>query len=416
MKRILSYLAIFIATMNCYAQITFEKGYFISNQGERVECLIKNVDWKDSPEEFIYKETSTSSPKTNKINYVKEFGVYNFSKYIKAYVNIDKSSDLPESFSDVRNPIFEKETLFLKVLIEGDASLFYYGNRNLKRFFFKKDNDTIKQFIHKKYLSSNGGVKTGSIHINERYKQQISNSFKCSKISIKQIESLSYKESSLSNFFIKYNQCKNAEFKQFNKNKNKSSFELTAKIGLNNSSLQSNDESYNDNNRNTRSVNYGSKTGMRFGLEGELILPFNRNKWSLFLEGSYQYFKKQKTTESDFVVGGVLIHETDYKSIEAVLGLKYYFFLNEKSKIAIALGYLQDTPINSTIVIERKDGTTFDFLEIGGGSSLVIATAYEYNKYSIELRYNSRNLYANSYTPWLFDYNSLSLNIGYTIF
>lgn len=37
------------------AQINFEKGYFISNDNEKIECLIKSIDWKNNPTEFKYK-------------------------------------------------------------------------------------------------------------------------------------------------------------------------------------------------------------------------------------------------------------------------------------------------------------------------------------------------------------------------
>ena len=41
--------------MNCFAQISFEKGYFINNANQKTNCLIKNQDWKDNPTEFEYK-------------------------------------------------------------------------------------------------------------------------------------------------------------------------------------------------------------------------------------------------------------------------------------------------------------------------------------------------------------------------
>ena len=402
----------FIATTTCYAQITFEKGYFISNSGEKIECLIKNIAWKDNPTEFIYKHNASSSEKTNTIKSVKEFGVYNYSKYIRVNVNIDKSSDITGKLSDNRNPVFIKDILFLKVLIEGDASLFAYEESNLKRFFFKKGTDTIKQLIYKRYLSPNEPhTATGKININERYKQQLFNSLKCQVISIKKIESLSYKENSLNNFFIKYNQCKNSTVKQFNKTNNINSFQLTAKIGLNNSSLKIHNESFND----SRNTNFGGKLGVRFGLEGEFILPFNKNKWSIFLEADYQSFKKQKTTENNSISGGMLISKVDYSSIEAILGVKHGFFLNDKSKISISIGYLQDIPNNTSILFKRGDGSTYNTLNIKPSGSLILGARYKYDRYSIELRYNNRDLLGN-YSYWTSDYSSLGLNIGYTIF
>ena len=38
-----------------FAQINFEPGYIINNQGVKTECFIRNVAWKNSPVTFDYK-------------------------------------------------------------------------------------------------------------------------------------------------------------------------------------------------------------------------------------------------------------------------------------------------------------------------------------------------------------------------
>ena len=57
MKKQLLILLIFISTFNSYAQTSFEKGYFINNEGQKTDCLIKNIDWKDNPTEIKFKYT-----------------------------------------------------------------------------------------------------------------------------------------------------------------------------------------------------------------------------------------------------------------------------------------------------------------------------------------------------------------------
>ena len=54
MKKLLLILLAF--TLQLFsAQIKFEKGYLITNNGERKEILIKNKDWLNNPTEFTYK-------------------------------------------------------------------------------------------------------------------------------------------------------------------------------------------------------------------------------------------------------------------------------------------------------------------------------------------------------------------------
>ena len=45
MKKSLIILSIIITSINCYSQIKFEKGFYIDNDGQKTECLIKNIDW-----------------------------------------------------------------------------------------------------------------------------------------------------------------------------------------------------------------------------------------------------------------------------------------------------------------------------------------------------------------------------------
>ena len=62
-------------TFSSYSQVEFEQGYLINNDGKRLECLIKNVDWKNSPTKFQYKLNENSEPITASIDGVSEFGV-----------------------------------------------------------------------------------------------------------------------------------------------------------------------------------------------------------------------------------------------------------------------------------------------------------------------------------------------------
>lgn len=81
MRKIAS-IVLFLFAVCVHAQIGFEKGYFISNDSLKTECFIKNLDWRSSPIVFSYKlALADNEIKTEKIDYVKEFGIDNLSKY-----------------------------------------------------------------------------------------------------------------------------------------------------------------------------------------------------------------------------------------------------------------------------------------------------------------------------------------------
>lgn len=88
----------------------------------------------------------------------------------------------------------------------------------------------------------------------------------------------------------------------------------------------------------------------RFGIENELILPFNRNKWSILLQPTYQYFRDSVTIKSNVSTDD--LYSIDYQSIELQLGVRYYAFLNENSKLFANILFVNDVNLNGNFMIE----------------------------------------------------------------
>ena len=407
MKKKLLYIAIFIATLNSYAQITFEKGYFIDNNDKKTECYIKNIDWKNNPTNFKYKINLNSETQTNTIEWVSEFVVTNKSKYIRKSVEIDRSTNIVNRMLTLRKPNFSTETLFLKVIIKGKANLFFYEDSNLRRFFYSINNKNVKQLIHKRYITADG------IAHNNRFKQQLLNNLICENISIKKIEKLKYTNSSLSKYFTKYNQCQNTTTTtSFNKKTSKNnSFHLTIKAGINSSSLKITNIT-----SNSRDTDFGTKNGIILSLEGEYTLPFNNNKWALAIEPTYQSFKAENKTASSSISGGFLISKANYKSLQVPVGVKHYFYLNKNSKIYISGSYIINLNLNSSIEFNRLDNSNLSVLDISTNSNFLFSLGYKYKKYSIETKYQTSTSALGRYLYWNQQFSSINLSIGYTFF
>ncbi|MDC1162260.1 outer membrane beta-barrel protein [Tenacibaculum sp.] len=412
MKKYLYTIAIFIVTMSSYAQITYEKGYFITNSNEKINCLIKNQDWRNNPTNFIYKLSDTEKEKNITTNLVKELNIYGNSKYIRTTINIDRSSSNLNNLSKERRPIFQKEKLFLKVLVEGDANLYLYVNGNLRRYFFSTSKKEITQLIFKKYRA------TSSINViqNERYKQQLWSSLKCKHISFKNAKNLEYKNKALVNYFLKYNSCQNPNnLVNFEKTLQKrNGFNLTVKAGINTSSFKVHSP-----NSYLKTIDFGTKKGVSFGIEGEYVLPFNNNKWALITEATYRSFKSKNEVQAQNVSGGEFIINAKYSSIEVPVGIRHYIFINPKSKIFINASYIIDMPINSSVNFIRKtNNNSYSKLDISGTfTNLSFGIGYKFaNKYSVELKYQeTRNVldYLTSSSEYS---NPLTLSLGYSIF
>ncbi len=325
MNKKLILLFLIILSQTSYSQITFEKGYIIKNTGEKETCLIKNVDWRDNPSKIEYKLSNNGDIKVAGIKNISEFGIDNYSKYIRVTTDIDKSTNKINRLDKDRNPHFKKETMFLKTLVEGKASLYKYTKGDLNRYFFKIDDKPIKQLVYKTFLTPKGQIGK-----NENYKQQLADNLKCSDITLDKIKGLEYKQKDLIKIFVLYNQCTNNKFQNFEAKTKKDLFNLNIRLGLRSSSLSIKNGISEDVN-----TAFNNELSIRLGAETEFILPFNKNKWGIIIEPTFQQYKSKKTINVSTVSGGKLINSINYKSVEIPVGIRYYMFLKNKTKLFV---------------------------------------------------------------------------------
>ncbi|MEP2671541.1 MAG: tRNA modification GTPase [Cyclobacteriaceae bacterium] len=396
---------VLMSGVKCYAQIEFEPGYYVDNNDQRVECLIKNVDWKSNPSEFEYKIEATDEPKVMGVATVKEFGVTNtIHKYYRLMVGIDRSTEVTSGLSTDRTITVTDEQLFLRPLVEGKASLYVYEDKGIIKYFYKVDDRAVEQLLYKKYKTNDNRI--GEVN---KYREQIWNNMKCESISMASVENIIYRKQSLVKLFSKYNECQNSEFVTTEVKGDRNFFNMMIRPGLNKSSLfMANRVS------KSRDTDFGSKSAYRFGLELEFVLPFNKNKWALLVEPTYHSFKDEEESPgvNQFFTYDVIV---DYTSIEIPIGIRHYFFIDDKSKVFLNWSYMIDLSMGSTIDFKVGDNLA-DSYEIGTRGSSVFGGGYNYNnKFNIELRYGSRDI-MNSYSFWSSEYTTLSLILGVAIF
>ncbi|SFN24225.1 hypothetical protein SAMN05421594_1772 [Chryseobacterium oleae] len=402
MKKIITLVGVFAVSIS-YAQIKFEKGYMITNSGEKKEVLIKNLDWKNNPEEFEYKQDGTSAIKNEGIKNIQEFGIEAGSRYVRKTVMLDQSSKELNQMSEHKNPDFTEKTVFLKYVVDGKAGLLYYENNKVERFFYTLEGSEAKQLVYKPYYSD-----YNTVNYNEEYKKHIYENLNCG-LETKVIQNTKYTEKELTKIFTAYNQCSGGAVTNYTPaNAGKHFFHLNIRPGVNFSSVTTTDF-YGSTAEETKI----SKTSFRIGLEAEYVLPFNKNKWALFIEPTYQYFKG----EADVVVSPGTYFETqvkktvDYKSIELPIGIRHYLFINDQSKIFINAAYVFDFSMNSTI------NNGFKTVDITSGSNAAFGVGYKYkNRYSAEFRITTARNLKRDQTIMNEKYTTSSLILGYTLF
>jgi len=395
MKKNLLIVILSILSFSCYSQINFENGYFIKNTGETIHCLIKNIDWKNNPTQFIYKLSKNSELKTENVDSIKEFGFLDIVKYKSFLVNIDRSSNDLYDMSKNKDPEFKEEHLFLNTLVEGKATLYSYNDKNLVRYFYSTDNSYPKQLIYKNYKTSRGEIQDYSVvSVNNKFREQLWNDLKCQTFTMSYLEQIDYNKQDLVKFFEKYNDCENSEFKNYDKTQGKESFHLTVRPGINNSSLSTSDFIWGF--KNTTEI-FKNQSTFRLGFLAEYILPFNKNKWSIFIDPNYQYYKSNSQNLS-----------IEYNSIELPIGIRHYFFLNEYSKFFISVAYISDFHINSKL----SNSWT-----INSNNNYAVGLGYHYkDKYSIEMRYMTNRDLLSDYVYFGSDYKNISIIFGFNVF
>ncbi len=395
MKRIYTCLLLMVLSFNGIAQIRFEPGYFIDNHGQRTDCLIKNVDWKNNPVSFFYKTTEEAAPLREVIDSVMEFGINGTSKYIRAAVDIDRSSEVINDLSPVRNPVYSREVLFLKVLVDGKADLYIYEDINLVRYFLSTETSAIRQLIFKSFITPE--LKLG---VNNDFRQQLWVNLKCERISMSDVEQIEYDKNSLVDLFEKYNNCNASHPVSFGHKEKKDLFNLSVRPGVCFSTISI------LNNSNTRQkANFNNIPGLITGLEAEFVMPFLKNKWSFILEPGFLFLNTGTESKNDRI-------DVEYKSLELPIGIRHYFFLNEKAMIFLNVSLNINAPIKSGVYFDS--GTIF---KIESTPNLLLGAGFKYNsRYSIEVRYRfNRNILTN-YIYWHSNYKSFSVILGYTIF
>lgn len=416
MKKVTALLCLIISFINLglTAQSELIKGYLINNSNEKIDCFFETKKWIE--DDFEYRISENSEPILIKTSDFKEFGVLGKFKYERHFVKIDLTSknDSKSTYNLDRDktPELKEKTLFLEALVTGKANLYRYEKGKIKRFFISNENRKIEQLIFKKYLNS-----SNQISYNNRYKQQLSIQLKCKNITINTLKNIAYRTTDLTKVFIKYNTCANSDFTFFKtKNKGKRiSLNLRPRFNLTNTQLNRESSTIGG---NSFVIDYGNL--ITYGLGAELEVFFYKNDFSFIIEPTFTSSISHSSGFSQNL--GTLttlegIAKFSYQAIEVPFGVRYYFFSKQKSKAFVNTTFNFSIDINSNLEVTSNIEDEIKVDGLGGTSNFSIGAGYKYDKYSLELRYNTdkkvNNKLVKLYEPTI---KSFSIIFGYELF
>lgn len=398
-------------TLFINAQISYEKGYFIDNDNNKVECFIKNSDWLTSPNQISYKITLDSDKKEISISDMIEFSIYNTEHYYKKFnISIDEMA-LSDFNNNSRELNYSDKVDFLRVLVSGKANLYEHPGTGI--FFFNLDNEKVNQFQFKKYISKESIKKE-----NKDYQRQLFEVLKCDNFSTEKFLKVKHTRKDLIKLFSDYNECQNSEYKTYQANKTPVVFNVNAQLGINFTTLET---EYTILGHDTKQT-FDSQTVFTPGIELELVFPFHKNKWAVFAGATYHNFKESKED--------VIILDTDlgeisfeYSYLEIPLGIRHYMYLNSDYKLYLSVAFApvmhlsnnneepftREEGLQGDISFEEKNATSNTATIIGVGCNFKSKFSLGLNYYTAKKINNSKD-YSNNMN------GAISLIASYTLF
>lgn len=403
MKKIIIYLFLLSTSLH-FAQSKFEPGYYIDNKGNQIQCLIKNVDWKLNPSSIDFKLNENTATQTISTNEIAGFWIENKVKFINKIVLVDETMSNFQNILKDPNVKFVEKKILLKVLVEGKINLYYYENNFYERFFFDPDGK-IEQLVYKEYYNEDGNIE-----LDETFKQQLNNKFKCETTETS-IPNLKHKTTSLIKYFIETNNClggSEEKAKLISQNK-----KMKYNFGI---FIQSNfiHTSYDIYTGNIRG-NYATpnKTIFNGGIELEFLIPINNYSWSIIFNPNYISYKDNISVHKPEFINPNYEINTKASVIRLPLGVRKYFEFKKDNKIFVNLSANYNL-VNTSIDINRE----FTFENIKSQSlTLDFGIGYKYKQMFAEFKlYNGHRLSSVGGNKYNFIFNQSAIRLGYQFF
>ena len=150
-------------------------------------------------------------------------------------------------------------------------------------------------------------------------------------------------------------------------------------------------------------------------MELEYVFGFNGGKWSIFFEPRYQntQFDDERLVFVGTSISGSESITIDYSSIELNIGLRHYFFLNDRSKLFANAAFVFDAAGTDTFIMYESS----DSFEFGSNFNIGLGAGYKFDdRYSVEFLYQSSRNHLEAFTGIDSKHGSMSFILGYTIF
>jgi hypothetical protein len=404
--RLLCYTFIFLFLNLSFSQ-KFEKGYFIENNGNKVECFLDKKYQFYSPDIVKYKLLENDNIKEIGLNSIKELSIYNKVIYYKFNVELEVSGVGIEDLNNEKKLNTITKNVLLELVEDGKIKLFVYNFDYKSCFYLLKEGESVPELLdYKKYRS---GEQFVAVSENNDYRNEIYNFVKDANISAAELENIEYEEDDLQKVIKRYNEFNNNSLSLNIKKSKSSKLNIKPRLSILNSSVEY--QNLINSSFNSKSK-FDSKVGLGFGIDLELETISN---FSVFLSPIFSSYTNTSTQTIYGVSSNDRVIETkvDYKFIRNLIGVRKYFELKNKKEIYLGANLIFDYVLNSeTLQVFHPD-----LINLNSNFQLGLNLGFDINKrYYIEFNYDlPKNLSSNT-TGRETKYNNISFSVMYNLF
>jgi hypothetical protein len=377
-----------------FGQNDYRKGYYIDNENKKFEIFLQYRDYskmnfsENDSQNIKFKSAENGAVEKiaqSNVNEISIPGDFKFQRFVipllKSYSN--------EPIRELRN-----KSLFLKVLSEGEASLYSYLSKKKTIYFYKINNQVIP--IELSYVDAPLDQSAKDKRASDGYKKELYEALKNETLKPSDFSTIGYNAKDLIAVFDRYNKLQGKENVILSNTISKSKLVFTGLVNLNNTSVVVANEYSSSDAENLFSVGIGAEAELRFN-----------PKWGLFLKASVyglDYSISTKESESNSVKRTSRI-EVDMTCFDIIVSPRYHKVFNAKSELFFSLGLgviisngnAQEIKTTRFSIIE----IVRDPLKLGLKTTLTVVPAVGYSfakNYSVELQYYlNSDYFSNSY-------------------
>lgn len=396
---LLSFFFTSLLLFQCFtisAQKNFKPGYIVKNQGDTIKGYIEFMEWDNNPEKIKFKVTLAEKESEYDVLTIQSFGVAN-EIYKKAIIQKETSLRSIDALSNSPEYNFVTDTCFIKVLIDGSKSLYYLKQLNEEPNLYIEQNNKIELLLFKKYNTLINGVT--QVAERKDYVKQLSEYLPQCPSAFNQIENIRYKKSELVKLFKEYFKCINenpAYIQTYEKIKSK--FGVLAGLQHSNAVFKSNSVTFDE----IENTTFNKPVSFTAAVFADLILPRTLNKWSIYNELAYSYYKlngSHVTDQQNSAGATYYFYKIQFGYLKLYNMLKYTHpgkDVQLQFKAGISNGYMIQPQENykrreqryiTTIVTESPAIFSLKKYEVG----VVTSAGVHYKKLSAEFRYEFSN-------------------------